>query len=335
MRRSRLVFRVVTKSTFTIYPPSRKSRRSERTFFLPCPACRETQYVSFLIFLFTECRTMRRLPAGPASGFFAFQACLIGLSSLLSPCVGVHASQVLDSVNFSSGYVDANLVGQNNWEQTGTSATNPIQVSSGTVVVNTSGQDAYRPLTSGSTALVTGEHLLTRIDFRISSAQAAGDYFFHLSDPVGTTSVFVQRFYARSADGGFVLGLSASSTNLSNPASYGTEVLSLNTPYTAVVKWDFIDGPNNDLMSLYVNPIDPHSPSGTPYTSNANWPSLEPANISAINLRQGTASNAPVALVDSITVSLVPEPGTWLLAATGLFACLVASLRRRHSWSNG
>ena len=79
------------------------------------------------------------------------------------------------TVDFSTGYTDGNLagltanaVGQNGWAQTSTSATTPIQYSStlGGAVINTSGQDIWKALTSAAPN-TAGTSLFSRIDFKI------------------------------------------------------------------------------------------------------------------------------------------------------------------------
>ena len=231
------------------------------------------------------------------------------------------------STNFSSGYSNGNLIGQNSWAQTGTSATNPIQVTGGQAVVGTSGQDVYSsfsspaPNTSGSTLYFAATMTLT-------AAQAAGDYFLHVSDPVGSASNFYGRVFAKSSGSGFVLGLSPNTTT----AVYGLSVLSFNQSYQVVVAWDFVTGA--DTFSLFVNPNSTDRATLSAYVVSAAFASGEPtAQVSAINLRQGTSSNAPSVRVSTLAagstladVGVVPAPGA--LALLGV-AGLIGARRRR------
>jgi hypothetical protein len=227
------------------------------------------------------------------------------------------------SVDFASGHTSGNLVGQQSWAQTGSTTTNPIQVTSGTAVVGTSGQDVYKPFPGGALTPVAGEVLMTRLDFTPTAAQATGDYFFHVSDPAGTTNNFYQRLFGRLVSGSLQLGLSTNSTT----GNYGTGLYPLSQPITAVMKWSFITGATNDTIELFVNPVDPLNPSGAAYAS-VTWSTSEPATLAAVNFRQGNASNAPSLAVTDLaieTVAVVPEPSAIVLLAAGCGAlgCLV------------
>ena len=252
------------------------------------------------------------------------------LSAFVLTALAAHAQTVVFSNDFGTGYTNGNLVGQNGWTQTSTASNNPIQILNNQAVLGTSGQDIWKAL---DTPVVLsnnlGAYLLTTAVFSINSAQAAGDYFFHLSAPTNTTTSFFQRLYARSATGGFQLGLSVSSTNTTNPLVWGSGILNLGQTYTNVLKWDFLTGGSNDPVNIFVNPIGDLS-TNTSYAT-ATWGLLEPTNLAAVNLRQGNTSNAPTAVFDSITVQVVPEPSTYaMLALAGVgFAGYVIRRRRR------
>lgn len=231
--------------------------------------------------------------------------------------------------DFSTGYVNGNLVGQNGWTQTATASNNPIQYQDGKAIVNTTGQDTWKALSS-QVVKTSGNTLYTRIDLKIASAFATGDYFFNLSDPAGTSSNFYQRLAARSSGIGFQLGLqSTSGTGAS--MTWGSTVLDLNTEYTVVIAWDFVAGTLNDSFSLYINPTQTDRSLLVAELGTVNWLSTtgpEPASfISAINLRQGSATAAPVVHVDYLSVgdsladvgiSVIPEPSPWASFLIGL-----------------
>jgi trimeric autotransporter adhesin len=234
-----------------------------------------------------------------------------------------HAAVVF-SDDFDSYTTGTNLAGQGGWTATTVAAT-PIQVAGATdkfAQVNTSGQDDFKVFTSG-VSRVDGEDLLTSVEVTLSAAQATGDYFFHVSDPVGTTSNFYQRLFARSSGAGFQLGMLGSS-GTGSVVTYGTTVLNFGQTYDVDIDWNFIAGIQNDTFDVTVD--------GSAYVTHT-WNSTsvnEPATISAANLRQGTAANAPTVQVDNIVIdgdTLVPEPTS--LAAVGLGA--IAMLRRRRS----
>ena len=238
------------------------------------------------------------------------------------------------TVDFSTGYVDGNLaglgpnvVGQNGWAQTSTSSTTPIQYNStlGAAVIGTSGQDIYKAFTTQAQK-TDGTSLFARLDFKLTAVQATGDYFFHVSDPAGTTGNLYARLFARTAGSGFSLGIQTTS-GTSSATVWGSSILDLNQSYTAVVAWDFVGGALNDTMTVYVNPLSDNRSNLTAEVTS-NWLSTtgaEPASaISAVNLRQGNAANAPTVNATYISVGstlgdvgVIPEPSSSLLMMLG------------------
>lgn len=253
------------------------------------------------------------------------------LSAIAATALTAQAQTTVFSNNFGTNYTNGNLVGQNGWTQTSTNIATVFQtVSNGVVVLpsGATGQDTWNAFSSVVDTTVSGNYLLTTIRFSLTNAaNATGDYFFHLSSPTNTTSNFYQRLYSRSNSTGFQLGISATGNAAS--ASFGS-LLSLNTPYEVKLKWDFVAGSANDLISLYVDPSDPIITNNTPYAT-VSWTNAEPAALAAANLRIGGSTTTPGVLVDSIEVQLVPEPSTYaMLALAGAgFAGYVIRRRRR------
>jgi len=254
---------------------------------------------------------------------FALTTCLVGLMGFAQ----TRASIVAFSDNFDSYNSNANLSGQGGWTATAAAAT-PMQVtgsSNKVVSIGTSGQDEYHAL-SGSFQTAAGNSIITSATINLTSAQATGDYFLHLSDPVGTSSNFYQRLFAKSTTGGYLLGITDTS-GTGSTTDYGTGVLATGTNHDVYVVWNFVAGNNNDTFQVYVDPTDTTTLSNnTPYATHT-WSSatVEPATISAVNLRQGSASNAPALTLDNLNVAYVPEP-----ALVGLFtATMLLSMKRR------
>ena len=240
------------------------------------------------------------------------------------------------STNFGTGYTNGNLAGltndaagQNGWKQTSTVATNPIQITNGAAIIGTTGQDVYHAFSTAATA-AAGTTLYYSASMKVTAAQSTGDFFFHLSDPVGATSNFYGRVFAKSSGIGFVLGVSPNTAT----AVYGSSVLSFNQSYQVVVAWDFVTGPSNDTFSLFVNPNSTDRATLSAYVVSAAFASGEPAaQVSAINFRQGNTSVAPSVRVSTLAagstladVGVVPAPGA--LALLGV-AGLVGPRRRR------
>lgn len=238
-----------------------------------------------------------------------------------------------------TNYVDGNIVGQNNWLQTSTATNSPIQYSTGKVIVGPTGQDVYKAFQT-QVVKSTVTTLYTRIDITVAAAQNTGDYFFSLSDPAGTASNFYQRFFIRATTGGFNIGLQSTS-GTGALTVWGTSLLTLNQKYTVVTAWDMVAGGLNDTFSVFINPV-LNDRSLLTAEINSNWNSTtgtEPAlTISALNLRQGSASSAPTVHVEElivgdtlIDVGIIPEPSSFSLLGLGITAILCMEILRRRN----
>ncbi|MDP1581447.1 MAG: PEP-CTERM sorting domain-containing protein [Candidatus Didemnitutus sp.] len=227
------------------------------------------------------------------------------------------AAQTLVNENFNS-YTNAGLIGQGGWVITGTSTVNPITVSSGTVPMANTGQDVRLQFTNVEPASGNSLSLSAQINL---SAVGAGDYFLHLGD-MANTSTFYSRIYARTATGGYQLGLMAIS---SGTITYGTEVLSLNNNYTITAVWNFVAGTLNDTITLTVNGL------ASPYHVHTwNSATAEPTLINSVNLRQGGGAAAPALVIDNIIVTAIPEPSTYAALFGALALVGVIAHRRRQ-----
>jgi len=218
------------------------------------------------------------------------------------------------------------------------SLVNPLTVTGNILGLMNNGQDAYGAF-SNAVPNSAGNGVYSGLDINISAAQAAGDYFFHLSDPVGTNSFF-NRLFARSSGAGFQLGI-VDTSGTGSTVSYGSGVLNFNQNYRVVTSWSFVAGTQNDVFSIYVDPTDPNQAGNTAYLGGHVWTSTsvqEPLNVSSVNFRQGSAANAPTLTTDNLTVGttfaeaarlVVPEPG---MAGLALFALVgMTGLIRRRS----
>lgn len=167
-------------------------------------------------------------------------------------------------------------------------------IGNATTVKNT-GEDSYKDMVSAdSTGAVYVSFMVN-----VTSAQAAGDYFFAFLPPNSTT-LYTARFYARDSAGlrfGVSKSTAAAGGIFLTPDSYN-----LGTTYLAVVKYQYNTTADDAEIFVYI------FSSGVPATE-PTVPTIGPVTgtaadnvIGRIALRQGTAANAPVVQVDGFTV---------------------------------
>ncbi len=147
---------------------------------------------------------------------------------------------------------------------------------------------AFVPQTSGE---VYSSFLIN-----VTSASLAGDYVYHFMRP-GTTDFKARFFVGRNEDDELRFGLSKQSNN---PSWTGYDYAP-GTTYLVVLKYEFVPGDANDIVTGWINPvIGPNEPVPTlsPITNEAD---IGATGIGAIAIRQTTAT--PYAVFDGIRVS--------------------------------
>ncbi len=198
----------------------------------------------------------------------------------------------------------------NGWNITGTPATPAVSVSEGNlayagypmsagnqVALAASGQDVNRTFDAQISGSVYSAFLIN-----VASAQTGGDYFYHFGPNPMSTSLFRGRVFIQkdSATNNFRIGLS-NAGSISTAVSTGYDYV-YDTTYLLVLKYDIIEGTNNDLVHLWVNPvISATEPS--PILTSTDAITTEPAGIGSVALRQGGSSNAAAVKVDGIRVT--------------------------------
>ncbi|MEI7983852.1 MAG: hypothetical protein WCI71_19555, partial [Bacteroidota bacterium] len=172
-------------------------------------------------------------------------------------------------------------------------------LSSGTgneILLKNTGEDDHKVFPAQDSGAVYAAFLVN-----IVAAKTTGDYFIHLGrSNIGTTlrgKVFVKK----NAEGGVAFGITQASSAAAQ-VSYTPFSYALNTTYLLVLKYTFTPGPDNDVASLFINPVigltEP-----LPTITNTDVPS-DPADIGSFSLRQGTVSSAPELKLDGIRVGL-------------------------------
>lgn len=240
-------------------------------------------------------------------------------------------------------YTAAAPLTSNNWFQTGTTVTTPILVNpaglswagyigSGVglaALLPNTGQDVNRPIVDISDGSVYASFL-----FRPSAAitsTSTGNYFFHFgrydaAPPAATVTVNsafrARAFVLRGTDPAtqFKLGLNFNAGDFISPSNV-TADLDITKTYLVVVKYTFVDGIDNDTVSMFVFPeganisSEPAVPTLGPYintltTATPPAPGPDLSVIQCVALRQ--SSTGQNCIVDGIVVRKV-----WDLTSAG------------------
>ena len=166
--------------------------------------------------------------------------------------------------------------------------------------LTTTGQDVNRQFSDSVTSGTVYASFLASV----TSAQAAGDYFFHLG-PKTLSTVFMGRVFVKLAsNGNLCFGLSKTTTSATIPPVYTDSVYVTGITYLFIVKYQFNAGANDDELSLFINPsLEATEPS--PVLVHDTSTTNDPLSIGTVALRQGSTSNAPNVIVDGIRISTV------------------------------
>lgn len=166
------------------------------------------------------------------------------------------------------------------------------------VTLGTSGEDCIRDFGSINSGTIYASLMVN-----VQSAQAAGDYFFSFYIP---DSYYAKIYIKDISNQGFEFGLSKYSAIAL--ANWTTTVYNYNTTYLIVVKYAFVSGNSNDLVSLIINPIpgkpEPLQPT---LTNTDNGTYSDAWALTSVCLSQGNSSRAPNVQVDGIRVSTTWE----------------------------
>lgn len=232
----------------------------------------------------------------------------------------------------SFDYAEGNLYGNGKWVKYGKKITAPVQVANSPLTFA-----GYQDNAVGNAVRLTkesGEYC--QVLFRDKGTDAAkGTVYYSALVNVselpsgsrtaafmaltGANSLDATKFgdaeagsegaglFAQASGEGFKLGVSRNVANLGNvktSVAWADEECALGTTYLVVVKYEIIDGADNDRISLWINPAKGDAePAASVVADEESAESL--ADVRGIELRQGSSSVAktPVAVIDEVRVA--------------------------------
>lgn len=232
----------------------------------------------------------------------------------------------------SFDYAEGNLYGNGKWVKYGKKITAPVQVANSPLTFA-----GYQDNAAGKAVRLTkesGEYC--QVLFRDKDTDAAkGTVYYSALVNVselpsgsrtaafmaltGANSLDATKFgdaeagsegaglFAQASGEGFKLGVSRNVANLGNvktSVAWADEECALGTTYLVVVKYEIVDGADNDRISLWINPAKGDAePAASVVADEKSAESL--ADVRGIELRQGSSSVAktPVAVIDEVRVA--------------------------------
>ena len=232
----------------------------------------------------------------------------------------------------SFDYAEGNLYGNGKWVKYGKKTTAPVQVANSPLTFA-----GYQDNAAGKAVRLTkesGEYC--QVLFRDKGTDAAkGTVYYSALVNVselpsgsrtaafmaltGANSLDATKFgdaeagsegaglFAQASGEGFKLGVSRNVANLGNvktSVAWADEECALGTTYLVVVKYEIVDGADNDRISLWINPAKGDAePAASVVADEESAESL--ADVRGIELRQGSSSVAktPVAVIDEVRVA--------------------------------
>lgn len=232
----------------------------------------------------------------------------------------------------SFDYAEGNLYGNGKWVKYGKKTTAPIQVANSPLTFA-----GYQDNAAGNAVRLTkesGEYCQALFRDKGTDAAKGTVYYSALVNVselpsgsrtaafmalTGANSLDATKFgdaeagsegaglFAQASGEGFKLGVSRNVANLGNvktSVAWADEECALGTTYLVVVKYEIVDGADNDRISLWINPAKGDAePAASVVADEKSAESL--ADVRGIELRQGSSSVAktPVAVIDEVRVA--------------------------------
>jgi hypothetical protein len=255
-------------------------------------------------------------------------------------------AEIIASSNFST-FAPGDLVGQNGWQQLGTTiATAPIQVAGGVVTwarptftpPSVDNQDAILPFATVIPAPTVGTTTLNYdLLLSIATAGASPSYFAALNvlntNVAGGTNFANARIGAQASGAGFVFATRVTGQG-GFPFVLSTDVFNFNQTYALRAEVNMVPGLQNDFIRLFVgsdfNNLTLQATSA--YTTGTG---TDPLSYGAIVLSQfdnnGTAIQSGVSInsVSVTNITAVPEPSSIALLGFASAGIGFVTYRRR------
>ncbi|MDZ7330957.1 MAG: T9SS type A sorting domain-containing protein [candidate division KSB1 bacterium] len=269
------------------------------------------------------------------STIFRFLPAVFLLLSIVILFSGTVQAQLLFEENFD--YPEGDKLTDHGWVAHSGAGTNPITVASpGLTYTN-------YPSIIGNAALLdnTGEDVnrnfleqnsgVFYVSFLVNIANMPrADYFLHLG-PTNLGSNYFAKVWSKKDESG---NIEFSLTKKSNtPVEYTDNNYSLNTTYLLVIKYEFVSGSTNDLLSLFVfaDPNLPISEPSVPTLGPINESSQsDPSNLGTIALRQFNEDQNII--IDGIRIGLSWRDAPVPVELTN-FAATVINQQVRLTWT--
>lgn len=232
----------------------------------------------------------------------------------------------------SFDYAEGNLYGNGKWVKYGKKTTAPVQVANSPLTFA-----GYQDNAAGNAVRLTkesGEYCQALFRDKGTDAAKGTVYYSALVNVselpsgsrtaafmalTGANSLDATKFgdaeagsegaglFAQASGEGFKLGVSRNVANLGNvktSVAWADEECALGTTYLVVVKYEIVDGADNDRISLWINPAKGDAePTASVVADEESAESL--ADVRGIELRQGSSSVAktPVVVIDEVRVA--------------------------------
>lgn len=165
-------------------------------------------------------------------------------------------------------------------------------------LLKTSGEDIGKAFTGNQ--IRTGTAYASFL-MNVTSAQAAGDYFFAMLDSALSGLNYRARTFIKSSGTGYRVGITKSGAAAA--AVYNGTDLTFGTTYHVVLKYTIIPGTGNDSVKLFLDPVlgaaEP-APTASALTSETDITISSAVGLGGVALRQGSATNAAALTVDGI-----------------------------------